>query len=301
MKIEDLKRDIENKTLDTKLIIFKYEDIPYVPFQYINEIAKQRELKVEYLEEDSQLISTADIFGVKTPLGIRLLKIDKFENSNNKLLDEDNLYIVCKKISKDAEDTLSDRIVSVPKLENWQIKDYVYSQLEGIDTKELDELIDLCKYDIYRLQSEIEKLLIFNEGERKYIFSDFVYDGIFSDLSTYTVFDLSNSIIKKDTKRLLDIYKELDKIDCEPLGLVTILLNNFRNIIKIQLASNPTPESTGLKPNQFWAIKYNCNVYTKDQLLAVFDLLTDTDRRIKTGEITTTILVDYLITHILSY
>ena len=108
---------------------------------------------------------------------------------------------------------------------------------------------------------------------------------------------LADSIVAACKK----IYKEIDKIDIEPIGLVTVLLNNFRNIIKIQLANNPTAESCGMKPNQFWAIKHSCGLYTKEQLLSIFNFLTEIDKKIKTGMIPVdSFLIDYIVINILT-
>ena len=211
------------------------------------------------------------------------------------------VYIICKTIDKKSLEVFNNYIVELPKLEDWQIKDYVYSVAEGANEKSLDRLIDVCGNDIYRINQELNKIKIFTQQERNFTFDKFIEDGIFSDLSTYTIFDFSNAIVKRDRETLRKIYKEIDKIDIEPIGLVTVLLNNFRNIIKIQLANNPTAESCGMKPNQFWAIKHSCGLYTKEQLLSIFNFLTEIDKKIKTGMIPVdSFLIDYIVINILT-
>ena len=143
---------------------------------------------------------------------------------------------------------------------------------------------------------------LFTEQERKHIFDSFLDDGIFDDLSEHNIFDFSNAILKKDVTSLMSLYKEIEKIDVEPLGLVTTLYNNLKNIISIQLDSSATPEKLNLPSNRFWAIKkYSCGFYTKEQLIQSFYLITDIDRKLKSGEITTDLIVDYIVCHMLSF
>ena len=63
---------------------------------------------------------------------------------------------------------------------------------------------------------------------------------------------------------------------------------------------NPTPESLGMSWGQFNAIKHNCGYYSAAQLINILKLISDMDRRIKSGEFPTNIMRDYLILSILS-
>ena len=71
-------------------------------------------------------------------------------------------------------------------------------------------------------------------------------------------------------------------------------------MINIQLGINPTAESLSMKPGQFNAIRHSCGYYSGNQLVNIFKLLTDMDRKIKVGEFPTNIMRDYLILSILS-
>ena len=99
---------------------------------------------------------------------------------------------------------------------------------------------------------------------------------------------------------LTAIYKEIHSVDINEFGLLTILYKNFRNIISVQLTNNPTPESTGLESKQLYAIKKIPRVYSPEQLASIFVFLGDLDRMVKNGELPTDIMIDYIITKILS-
>ena len=304
MDIKELKQSIEDKNLHIGFLIFKYVDNNFLPNQYIHEISKILNLDITYLDDLDTIVQlNNDIFGWgNMDISFNIFNVDLFNNTNEKLLRQTNLIVICKKLSKECEELFKDNIIEFPKLEKWQIQDYVYSIAEGIDTKKLDELIELCKWDIYKIEQELNKIRLFNVNERKYIYSDFLNDGIFSDLSTHNIFDLSNAVLKKDINSLTSLYKEIEKIDCEPLGLVTTLYQALKNIISIQLSPNASPESTGLPANRFWAIKKNnCGFYNKEQLLNSFYLITDLDRKLKIGDITVDIMIDYIVCHMLSF
>lgn len=301
MNLEELKNKIESNDTSYPFIIFKLTDIDFIPLQYIDKIRDILKVDVKYNESSEELsIVKTNIFGITEDSSINVLEVDTFSSADKSLLSRNNTFIICKKLSEDAAILFSNNIIEIPKLESWQIKDYVYSMAEGVPTDRLDKLIDICKNNIFRLDKEVKKLSIFSTEERKYIFDHFVSDKIFSDLSNHNIFDLSNAIMKKDFRTITQLYKEIDNIDCEPLGLLTTLYNNFRNVISVQLSNNPTAEGCGMSSKQFWAVKYSCGFYTKEELLKIFGMLSDIDRRIKTGTMPVNILVDYLITHILS-
>ena len=304
MKIETLKESIENKKIGDTPLIFVYEDVNFIPLQYILEISKIREKDIEYIDSLSSIGSNVnDIFGTTVSSNsIRVLITRELEDISDKIKYEKDVYVVVNKVKdKTSLDKLSDYVVMVPKLEEWQIKDYVYSIAEGIDTKSLDWLIEASNKDIYRLENELDKLKLFQESERKYLFEDMISDGAFVDLSSFNVFNVTNAVTSRDYSTLKNALKEIKSFDAEPLGVVTLLYNGFKKLILVWLANNPTPENTGLKSGMIWAIKNQPRVFTKEQLLSSFLLLTNIDKLLKTGYIDTSWLIDYLICRILTY
>lgn len=306
MDLQSIKNSVQNRQLIKGLTIFvcKYET--FIPLQYV-EWYLHNGIDVEYIEELSSIYSSS--------VGL----FDSFMDYSNKLyvfscemLDTDiskissllktdkNLFIICEKVSDEISKQFSDNIVVVPKLEKWQIEDLAYSMADGAEQKDIEYILKVCGKDINRLYKELEKISLFSTEERKSVVKDFIYDGIFNDLSHYSIFDLSSCILKKDLNNLKIIYSEINNIDCDPLGLVGILIKNFRDIISVQCSNNPTPETCGLDSKKFWAVKYSCGFYTRDQLVKIYEMLTSIDRRLKTGELNTDFIVDYIITHILS-
>ena len=305
MTIQELKSQIENNCVGSYPLIFKDDETMFLSNQYINAISKSRNLKINYIQDLSEVISDGfDFFGVETneqPDCLNVLKTQVYSWGEASFARATNLIVVVTKFGdKEVEKKLSDYIIVMPKLEDWQIKDYVYSICEGVNQTDLDWLISLCGKNICRLQQELDKLTLFNVDERKYLFDSFIRDGAVNDLSSYNIFNFTNAIASKDMLMLKSIYKEIERADITDFYLLTVLLKNFRNIVLVQLNSNPTPETTGLDSKQLYAIKRIPKVYSPEQLVRIFTFLCDIDRQIKEGELPTSLVVDYLTVKILS-
>jgi DNA polymerase III delta subunit len=302
LDIGTVKTSIETKSIDDKLIIFYCKDEYFIAYQYVKEIAKQKNKRIHYLESMPASTSSAfDLFGTQDiEDDIRVFSCEEFISTNPQLAEEKNLYIITNKIDKKTKELFDNYIVEIPKLETWQIKDYVYSNAEGVDSKNLDWLIEVCQGDINRIDNELSKIKLFSENEQKYLFDSMKSEGAFRDVSTFNVFNITNAITSKDITLLLNSLREIKSIDAEPLGVVTLLYQGFRKLIQVWLAKNPTPDNTGLKSNVIYAINRSPRVYNKNQLLRCFLEMTDIDRKLKTGQIEISWLIDYTICKILT-
>ena len=300
MTLQELKQSLETNTFKPTTMILVSED-KFIPLQYVEEIKKQ--YNILYIESLQELVPDEnDIFGDFTEIysDIIIFNTELVDFSDEILFNKDNVIVITNKIDKSSKKFYGDMVIEVPKLVDWQIKDMVYSFGKGVDSKYLDWLIHNCNGNVNRLYQEMTKLFIFSESERTHLFEEMIEDGAFDDLSANTIFNFTNAILKKDYSRLKLIYEEIDNIDINDFGLLTILYNNFLNVINIQMGVNPTPESLGMSWGQFNAIKHNCGYYSAFQLINILKLISDMDRRIKSGEFPTNIMRDYMILSIFS-
>ena len=275
----------------------------FIPLLYINEICKNFDFSVSYVDSLSDIDTNSDdIFGEPNELlsDLIIFNTNLVDFSDEILYNRDNIIVITNKIDKASKKFYGDLVIEIPKLADWQVKDMVYSFAKGVDTKNLDWMIHNCSGDVNRLYQESLKLKIFDEQERNNLFNEMLEDGAFNDISSNTVFNFTNSVLKKDINSLKNIYEEIDNIDVNDFGLLSILYNNFLNVVNIQMGINPTAESLGMKQGQFNAIRYNCGYYSNNQLVNIIRMLTDIDRRVKVGEFPTNIMRDYLILNILS-
>ena len=295
MTLEELKNNIElnQKILSTIVMVCKDESSEFIFHQYINQYAKNNNFDIEFINDISE-ISTSTLFNVESNI-IKVLFIDKLE----KIIIPKNqmLWIRCKSINKDIFKEYSFCVIEVPKLEEWHIKDYVYSILPNMSKSDLDYLISTHK-NIYDIDTELNKLNCFTQPE---IIYPIIKDQLYIETSNYVIFDVINAIIQYDKKSLHDILLNIDNIDIDVFGFITLLLNNFNKVINVQLAKNVNIEKLNISEKQLWAIKkFSCNIYTRNQLLEIYKLLTNCDYMIKSGYMPSNIMIPYLIFNILT-
>ena len=295
MNIVELKKSIENRSVEPHFIVFEYTDNNFIAYQYADAISRVLGRPLQYVSSISEMLPVDTLFGELEEEVIRVFSCDSLsEDELNKLKDTSYNIVITKKCEVTA-----DNVIRIPKLERWQIKDYLYTQLTGIEQSCLDFLLEVSSYNIFRLQEELDKLLLFDISERQSMIEQMIQDQAFDDLSSKTVFDISNAITARDTLKLKRDYCEIDNIDVSEMGLISILLKNFRNIIDIQLSKDASPQSLGMKESQFYAVKRNINHYSREELLRIYSFLLSLDKDVKTGNIPTNILIDYIIIHIL--
>lgn len=294
MNIEELKTLLENKQSLPNVLILKCpnKDADFLFYQYIHKYGDNSNKVISFVEDINSLSSNAvSLFSNEDVSDhIYIYEVQKLEFVP---ITTQSLWIKCKTIDKKVKDAFKDNIVDMPKLESWHIKDYISTNLMWLKEHDQDELFDNYKSNLFRLNLEIEKLKLFDGDDLVY---DDIKDQLYIDSTESTIFDLTNSIVKRDIVGI----RCINVVDVDPFGLLQILIKNFRYVIDIQLARNPTPEYVGVSSKQFWAIKnYSCGKYTKEELVEIYKFLLSLDNRIKDGYISTSIVVDYIITKIM--
>ena len=279
MDIKELKKRIVDNTLDDTVLILKYQDNKYLCYHYIDNICKNKGLQKAYIDSLSEINNKDNLFEEESKY-LYVLDVEKLtENVDPELK---NVIIVCKEVP----DNLTIDYIDITKLVSWQIEDYVKLRLPGLDDKERKWLCEVCKYDIYRLDNECIKLEIFNTAGQKMIFKEINQENGYVDLNPLTIFNFTNALLKKDYNSLKMILSDLENIDVEATGVVTIMIKQLKNIIDVQLNPKNTAATLGVTPKQFNFIKYNVGKFKDSQLINMFEFLTDIDYRLKTGQLT---------------
>lgn len=303
MTLQELKESIEDRTFSPATMVLVM-DGKFLPLMYLREIERSLGYNLVYAESIVDIgADEDDIFGLTTESSSRdivVLNVDTVDFCNDAIFSEPNVVVVANSISDDAKLFYRNILIEIPKIADWQLQDMVYSYCKGVDTKYLDWLIKECNSDVNRLYNESLKLSVFKEPDRPSLFSQMDADGAFDDLSSSTIFNLTNAIMKRDVNSIRNLYGDIKNMSVNDFGLMTILYNNFMNLVSVQMGLNPSADKLGMKTNQFNAIKYNCGKYTNTQLVKIVRLLTDIDRQVKMGEFPTTIMLDYVLTSILS-
>lgn len=284
MDIKSLKTKIENNDLDDSFMLWKCPPgSELVVSQYLKKIAENKHLVLKYIDSIDEIVGDSFLKDINLYVFLSKKYNEKYNNNN--------LIVIC-------EETKNTDAIVFPKLEAWQVVDFAKSFLPGVSIEMLNELIK--GYSEYQLFiSDMEKLAIFDEEDQNYL-----VDNLFDQLSitpTLTVFDLSNALLRHDIKLAREVLKVKDRIDLTPMHLLTILLNNVKKVLDIQLGGNNVRASDlGISDKQFFVIKkYNCGIYSNAKLISIYETLLDIENKFKFKELEVCDIIDYIVCKIL--
>lgn len=301
MTSSELKKAIENNTATLNgCFILLYKDNDFLARQYARGIVDRNKLECVYCYSvDDIPVDVVDIFEDDSSEIMYILSDEEFDSTDVRLLSK-NLIVIAKKITKEAKEKFKSVIIELPALDEWSIKDYIFS-VTNAEEKNVEDMYALCGGDIYRIDNELNKIKVFDENYRNILLERMISDKSFGDVSKYSILNLSNAVITRKTDEVSHIMQEIESMDVNVFALITLLYNGFKNVVAIQLSRNPTPESTGLKSGQFYAIKKNnIGFYNKDSLYAIIEFLSGVDKMIKSGKLPIEISIDYIVYNILS-
>ena len=297
MELRELKNKIlAQEALSFPLLFINYDN-DYLIKSYIKKIAENNSLTIKEIESIKEMVDIESGMFKEVDY-LYIYKLNKDDNLSREQLKDYKIILIS---DTDRNDSDIEKVI-FNKLENWQIEAYVQALLPGLDNREVSWLCKNAKYDIWRLDNEASKLNIFDKKDQSKILMAINDDNGYVDLNELTIFNLSNAIMNKDMLGIKKGVEDIDNIDVEGTGLVTILLKNFLNIINIQTNSKATAQSLGMSEKQFRYLQYNqCNKYSNEELFNIYNFLTDIDYKLKSGllEMTNNQLNYYVLSHII--
>lgn len=294
--IMNLKHNIKEQNVSDSFKIFIYEDNTFAVNQYIDTIAKIKNVDIKYINSLSDL-NTDDIFDDLSQDVLYVLNVDKLLPPYVDPLKLNNVIVKCKSIDVSITNQYADYVYKFPKLQQWQIHDLVKT-LTNLDEKKVNWLCEVSNWNVYRLYYETLKLKLFPDTNSA--FELFNMEDAYSDLSNYNIFNFITAITKKDLNTIVDILKNINNIDIEPYGVLTLLLKQFRAIIDIQMNPKASAESLNMSSKQFYAIRMNCGKFDNNKLIDIYEKLTSIDLMLKSGELDNNKIIEYLLINILN-
>lgn len=292
MQLEQLKKKIENNEIPKFLVLFgeEYKIIE----SYVKKIQEQLKLKITKCDNlENAVRQSKGFFGDN----LFVIKDNELFSRNIEIDDDNTSYFVC------ITQTIDKRVKLYKKYEDSfvefeALKDSIAIKRISQETS-LNDLQSKTLFNYFNTYSqstfEIEKISSFSEDKKSKIFDEMIKQEMIEPVEKTLSFSFSNCVTRKDTN---SAYKYLDKIkqkDESVFGILALLYINFRNLASIQFAKNPTPETTGLSQPQIFAISKNVNVFKNHELLNNLKLLSEIDFKIKTGDISDEIALDYFL------
>lgn len=286
MDLQTLKQKIIDRTIDNTSIIFVYNDNTFLIHQYIEALAKILNKKIEYV---SNLDAELSIFETKRDY-LQVLFEDKLTEDQLPLTDT---VVVCKSIKDEVKTKYEKFIIEMPKLETWQLNDYVMCKCPGLSNEIANYLTTTCK-DVFRLDNELEKISLFPKDNQLEVFKELQQNGNLNDIDLSNIFTISTALIKKDVDNVKD-YATI-----EPFSLIGVLISNLRKIIDVVFGKN-SAENLGISQKQYNAIYYSYKNISVKRISYLLNFLSNIDSLIKSGELQLTgkKLLDYIVVNCL--
>lgn len=298
MTLKELKLQLVGNDLQEQSFIFVYKDNCYVINQYINKISELLDKSIHNVSCIEDIPLSRGLFSTNDDV-IYVCDVEKLEELHIDFTEHTNIIIVCKKVDVQVQSEYANYIYNFDKLKEWQLEDFASIYLKGLSANQIKWLCKVSDYDVYKIKNECDKLNIFNENERESMFNLINSENGYRDLSDLTIYDLTNAILKRDVGKIKSVLYDIEVIDVEPLGLITILINNFNKILQMQLNKNITAEDLGIQQKQFNAIKWNCNKFSPQQVLDMYEKLLDIDYKLKSGFLDGVSLLDYVLVNVI--
>ena len=292
MQLKELKKNIMDKNVIEDMIIFKYEDTDFVPNQYVKEIASILGKEISYVDTIQEARSNGGFFGEEP---IFVVRID-----NLKTLIEYNrsVVVMTKAVSEEVMKELGQYVVEVPKLEQWMVEDYVASYCDGLDEDTIKWFASRYN-DIYHITEELDKLTVFPIGNRQLMFKKLHDENGFSPSDDDTVIAMLNAVQSRNHEEVERVLCKLQENGTDYIGMIGLIQNSIKRLIKVWLNKNPTPDNTGMKSNQIYAISKLRKVYSREKLIQIFEDLSLLDSKIMNSEFPSEIAMDWAIIKIL--
>lgn len=300
MTLAELKNQILDNKITDGLIVFVCDENYYLADQYVDAIVAKTGLEKHLVNSIAQRYNPALALVIDYSNYLYVLKTDTFDEVITEPNEVQHTIIICNKVDKKAIDTIKSYIVEVPKLLDWQVKDYMKVLCPGLDNNIIDWAYSNMGGDIYKIKNELDKIRLFPASEQQLILTDLRFaDG--TDLYYETLFQLSEAIIKNNRREVLEFLYHRNTCNIDPIGLVSMLLATYKKILFVTQRSGLTAQDIGITDKQYNAIKYYYKGFTSEKLESVISSLSTIDLDLKSGrlDMPKPILFDYILSKIL--
>jgi CRISPR/Cas system CSM-associated protein Csm2 small subunit len=301
-KVNILKKRIENKSIGDSFLVMSYYDNSFLAYQYINEIAKIKNLEKVSIDTLDN-IKPANVFGI-TDNNLYILHVEEFDSDISNFQPYKNYVVICNKISERTRSNVVETAVycALPKLLEWQIIDYIKFTCNGLNDNQVRKLYSKSNGDIYKAHKESLKISIFQNNEQLKIFEEISIDNGYDGTSKVTVYSLATSLINKNIKGVSEAMVQIGVTDIDAMSLVGVLHKNLKHIVDIKLSSTSTAQSLGMTTNQFDTI-YNTYINVSGtRVINMLEFITSIDYKLKSGllPLSDNRLLDYVVCNMLA-
>jgi len=294
MNIQDFKQELLDKTLNEDLIIFVNSENSFLAEQYINEICAQKNLTKNYINSLAETTDSALALVMDTTSDLNILKVDIFDELAEDYSEYKNCVVVCNKVATEIKEAVKDYIINIPKLTDWQVKDYMKTMCSGISEETQNWLYEACCKDIYKIDNELKTLSLIEPEKQEKTISELKQNKNSDLFIKDSVFKLVDALIHDNKEVALDFLNHADyyerpytssagtkERDLDPVGLTSLLLQKYKNILLLNFKSGMTDEQIGISKGAAWYLRNETKNIPLQQIMKAIDFLSGIDSRLK--------------------
>ena len=294
MDLMELKKCIEAQVVPNDFIIFLCSENSFIADQYIEAICEINNLtrtNINSLQTQTSALSL--VLGQNDELNV--LKVDVFDELLIDYSALTNTVVICNSIDKKIKSFVTEYIIEIPKLVDWQVKSYINLICPILEESEVDWLYQATNGDVYKIINEIDKIKLFPKAEQKQVLNELRY-GQSSDLYAINLFDLADAILRNNKPFIYDFLKH-DNVNIDLMSIVGILLQKVKNLILVRPESGKTMTELGLKQYYYNRLSAETKNFPIDRLMYLLNFLSSIDLKLKSGllDMSKTAQIDYLI------
>ena len=313
MKINELQKSIINKT-PSNYMLWTGEELA-VQDLYITKILELGYIKksIDTVEQAIKLITKPSFTKEKSLYIItqdnEYLQQEKLwekveeiaTKSNNILLIRYSILDKRSKFYKKYKDTMTE-FETLP--DNILYK-YTDKMLPKLSDEEIETLIKICGKNYGRILLEIDKIKTYEKETYKTTseaLQTLLKDGTITKPLDDVTFEFVDSFLYGNVEKTIKLAHGLKKQVESPLGVLSLLYTNFRNMLLYQglgKDKNNAEEKTGLTKWQIKSVQKNIGGYSNQELQKALETITKAEQGIKTGKIDPEVALDYVILNIL--
>lgn len=181
------------------------------------------------------------------------------------------------------------KVIKIEDLTEKDLPSFVISNFKNrgyeIDFKTASYFVSYVGKNVDIILNEIDKMILYKEDDKKITTSDI--DNLSSKAFKDNIFDLLDGIMKKDYEKIFDCYKDLKRVNEEPIKIISMLGKQVLFVYKVKLLSKKMKsqkEISSLLKVHPYRVKLACEYDFLDyELKELLILLHDLDLKIKKG------------------
>lgn len=170
---------------------------------------------------------------------------------------------------------------------NNYIRDYIKDNGYNITNEGVLKLIERASPNLSNLINECDKLFLYKENDKNITVGD-IENLVFKNIED-NIFELTNAVMNKDKKRIINIYKDLLLMGEEPVKLIVMISNQLRLILQVKLMTKngyKEREMAGIIGEHPYRVKLALSSsFTINELTNFLKELERLDFKIKSGQI----------------